>query len=168
MFKLKRTELEPRIKEESDNKIPAKYVGHLKMRRVKQKEDNRSLYRTRDAHSASLQECDEIFDVTKHLNVQKVNKLVRTSKRKTSYLEQSLNDDKTGEHCKSHERSSREDEIHLEIEDLKEVVKKLENRYRYLELTVSSIKQKSRVNENKTKHTPPNMNTKCFKERRKA
>ena len=61
-----------------------------------------------------------------------------------------------------------EDEIHLEIKDLKEVVKKWENRYRYLERTVSSIKQKSRVNENKTKHTPPNMHTKCFKERRKA
>ena len=68
----------------------------------------------------------------------------------------------------SHERSSREDEIHLEIEDLKEVVKKWENRYRYLERTVSSIKQKSRVNENKTTHIPPNTNTKCFKERRKA
>ena len=168
MFKLKRTELESRIKEESDNKIPAKYVGHLKMRRVKQKEDNRSLYRTRDAHSARLQECDKIINVTKHLNVQKVNKLVRTSKRKKSYSEQSLNDDKTAEHCKSHERSSREDEIHLEIKDLKEVVKKWENRYRYLERTVSSIKQKSRVNENKTKHTPPNMHTKCFKERRKV
>ena len=35
MFKLKRTELESRNKEESDDKIPAKYVGHLKMRRVK-------------------------------------------------------------------------------------------------------------------------------------
>ena len=111
MFKLKRTELESRIKEESDNKIPAKYEGHLKMRRVKQKEDNRSLYRTRDALSARLQECDEIINVTKHLNVQKVNKLVRTSKRKKSYSEQSLNDEKTAEHCKSHERSSREVEI---------------------------------------------------------
>ena len=118
MLKLKRTELASRIKEESDNKIPAKCVEHLKMRRIKQKEDNWSLYRTRDAHSARLQECDEIIDVTKHLNVQKVNKLVRTSKRKKSYSEQLLNDDKTAEHCKSHERSSREDEIHLEIEDL--------------------------------------------------
>ena len=154
MFKLKRTELESRIKEESYNKIPAKYVGHLKMRRVKQKEDNRSLYRTRDAHSARLQEYDETIDVTQHLNVQKVNKLVWTSKREKTYSKQSLNDDKTAEHCKSHERSSREDEIHLEIEDLKEVVKKWENRSRYLERTVSSIKQKSRVNENKTKHIP--------------
>ena len=75
MFKLKRTELESRIKKESDNKIPAKNVGHLKMRRVKQKEDNWSLYRTRDAHSAMLQECDDIIDVTKHLDVQQVNKL---------------------------------------------------------------------------------------------
>ena len=168
MFKLKRTELESRIKEVFDNKIPAKYVGHLKMRRVKQKVDNQSLYRTRDAHSARLQECDEIINVTKHLNVQKVNKLVRTSKCKQSYSEQSLNYDKKAVHCKSHERSSMEDEIHLEIKDLKEVVKKWENRYRYLERTVSSIKQKSRVNENQTKHTPPNMHTKCFKERRKA
>ena len=76
MFKLKRTELESRNKEESDNRIPAKYVGHLKMRRVKQKEDNQGVYRTRDAHSARLQEGGEIIDVTKHLNVQQVNKLV--------------------------------------------------------------------------------------------
>ena len=131
MFKLKRTELESRNKEESDNKIPAKYVGHLKMRRVKQKEDNQSLYRTRDTHSARLQECDDIIDVAKHLKVQKVNKLARTSKREKSYSEQSLNDDKTAEHCKSLERSSREDEIHLEIEDLKEVVKKWENCFKY-------------------------------------
>ena len=119
MFKLKRTELESRNKEESDNKNRAKYVGHLKMRRVKQKEDNRILYRTRDAHSARLQECDEIIDVTKHLDVQQVNKLVRTSKRENSYSQQTLNDDKTAAHCKSHERSSKEDEIRLEIEDLK-------------------------------------------------
>ena len=70
-----RTELESRIKKEFYNKIPAKNMGYLKMRRVKQKEDNQGLYRTRDAHSARLQECNEIIDVTKHLNVQKVNKL---------------------------------------------------------------------------------------------
>ena len=79
MFKLKRTKLESRNKEESDDKIQAKYVGHLNMREVKQREDKWSLYRTRDAHSARLQECDEIIDVTKHLNVQQVNKIVRTT-----------------------------------------------------------------------------------------
>ena len=125
------------------------------MRRVKQKEDNRSLYRTRDAHSARLQESDEIIDVTKHLDVQQVNKLVTTSKHEKSYSQQTLNDDKTAAHCKSHERSSKEDEIRLEIEDLKKIVKKWINRF--LERTVSSIKQKSRVNENKTMHIQQNI-----------
>ena len=74
MFKLKRTELETRSKEGSDNKNPPKYVGNLKMRKVKQKEDNLGLYRTRDAHPARLQECYENIDVAKHLIVQQVKK----------------------------------------------------------------------------------------------
>ena len=49
MFKLKGMILESRNKEESDYKIPVKYVGDLKMRRVKQQEDNRGLYRISDA-----------------------------------------------------------------------------------------------------------------------
>ena len=90
------------------------------------------------------------------------------SKREQSYSEQSLNHDKRAVHYKSHQRRSSGDRIRLEIEDLKEVVKKWENRYRYLEQTVSSIKQNVRVNENKTMQTQPNLNTKCFKKRRKA
>ena len=88
MFKRKRTELVSRNEEEYDNEIPAKYVGHLKIRRVKQKEDNQGLYGTRDSHSARLQECDEIIDVTKHLNEQQVNKLVSTSKLVRSTADQ--------------------------------------------------------------------------------
>ena len=100
--------------------------------------------------------------------MQHIEKRVRKSKREKSYSEQSFNDDKMAVHCKSHERSSRKYRICLEIEDLKEVVKKWEKRYRYLERTVSSIKPKSRVNENKTMNIQPNMNTKCIKERRKT
>ena len=84
MFKLKRTQLESRNKEDSDNKIPAKYVGHLKMRRVKQQEDNQCLYMKKEEHSARLKEWDEIIDVRKYLNVQQVNKPVLTSRLERS------------------------------------------------------------------------------------
>ena len=64
--------------------MPAKYVGHLKMRRVKQQEDNQGLYRKKDEHSARLKECDEIIDVRKYLNVQQVNKPLSTSRLERS------------------------------------------------------------------------------------
>ena len=89
MFEFKRTELESRSKEESDNKAPPKYVGNLKMRKVKQTEDSRGLHRTRDAHSARLQECDENIDVAKQLNWQQVKKLAVISKPERSTADQS-------------------------------------------------------------------------------
>ena len=63
----------------------------------------------------------------KRLNVQQVEKQVRTSKSEKTSPEHSLNDDaRMPAHCKSpYERSSKEARIHLEIEDLKEVVKML-------------------------------------------
>ena len=102
--------------------------------------------------------------------MQQVEKGVLASKSEKRSLEHSINDDaKTSAHCKSpYESSSRKDGMRLEMEDLKEVVKKWENRYRYLQRTVSSIKQKSRVMENKTMRIQPNMNTKGYKERRNA
>ena len=164
----KKTELESRSKEESDYTIPIKSVGHFTMRKVSHREETRGIFQKRDMHSARLQGHEGKNHLVKRLNVEHIEKRVRTSKREKSYSEHSLNDDKTAVHCKSHERSSREDGIRLKIEELKEVVKKWENRYRYSERTVSSIKQKSRVNQNKTMHIQPNMNTKCVKEKRKA
>ena len=61
------------------------------MRKVKQQRDNRGLY----VHSARLQECDEIIDVTKHLKLQQVNRLVSTSKLERSTADQSPYDAKT-------------------------------------------------------------------------
>ena len=132
-----------RRKEESDYTSPFKNVRHFAKRKVKQREENRGVYQKIDMHSARLQWHEGKTHLVKRLNVQRVEKRVRTSKREKSYSEQSLNDDKTAVHCKSHERSSRVDGICLEIVELKEVVKKWENRYRYFERTVSSINQES-------------------------
>ena len=64
--------------------------------------------------------------MVKGLNVYQVEKQVRTPKREKSSAEQSHNDGEIAEYCKcSYERRPQEDGIHLEIEDLKEVVKKM-------------------------------------------
>ena len=52
---LKQTELESRSKEEYDHTVPTKSVGYLTKRKVKQREDTRGIYQTRDMHSARLQ-----------------------------------------------------------------------------------------------------------------
>ena len=115
------------------------------MRKVKQKEDNRGLNRTRDARSARLQECDENIDVAKQLNVQQVKKLAMISKLERSIADQSPYDEKMAACGQNHnERSFKVDEVRLEIERLKDVVKKWKNKYRILKRTVSNIQRKSR------------------------
>ena len=59
--------------------------------------------------------------------MQQVETQVRTSKSEKTSPEHSLNDGaRMSAHCKSpYNRSSKEDGIRLELEDLKEVVKKL-------------------------------------------
>ena len=147
MVKLKRTELESSSKEESVYRIPTKRAGHINVRKVKENEDNCGLYRKRDAHSARLQECDENIDVSKQLKVEHVKKLGAISKLERSTADQPLQDEKTvayGQYFNYNESSSKEYEVILETERLKEAVEKWKDRYRCLEQTISSIKKELR------------------------
>ena len=117
-------------------------MGHLKRRKVKQKEDNRGLYKTRDAHSARLQEYNENIDVAKQLNEQQVKKLAVISKLDRSTADQSHYDEKMTACSQNHNESSfKVDEVRLEIEGLKAVSEKWKNKYRILKRTVSYIQR---------------------------
>ena len=115
------------------------------MRKVKQKEDNRGLYRTRDAHSARLQEGDENIDVAKQLNVQQVKKLAVISKLERSTADQSPYDEKIAAFGQNHNESSfKVDEERLEILRLKDVVEKWKNKNRILNELFVTFRETSR------------------------
>ena len=78
--------------------------------------------------------------MTKHLNVQQVNKLMSTSKLERSTADQSPYDAKMVAYGQNDNESSfKADEVILEIERLKEIVEKWKNKYRILEQTVSIL-----------------------------